>query len=90
VFSERFVFLSGEAAAFCVRKGVGLVGLDYISIERYGDRSFPAHRQLMQSGALILEGIHLGDVSPGRYTLICLPLKIEGSEASPVRAVLLR
>ncbi len=90
VFSERFVYLSGEAAEFCVRRRVGLVGLDALSIERYGDERFPAHRQLMESGVLILEGIHLGDVPPGSYTLVCLPLKLEGCEASPVRAVLIR
>jgi arylformamidase len=89
VFSERFVYLSGEAAEWCVRHGVGLVGLDAISIERYGDERFPAHRRLMENGVLILEGIHLGDVPPGRYTLLCLPLKLEGCEASPVRAVLI-
>jgi len=89
VFSERFVYLSGEAAALCVRRKVGLVGLDAISIERYGDKGFPAHRHLMESGVLILEGIHLGHVPAGRYTLFCLPLKLSGCEASPVRAVLL-
>jgi len=89
VFLERFVYLSAEAAALCVRRKVGLVGLDACSIERYGDRRFPAHRRLMEGGALILEGIHLGHVPAGRYTLVCLPLKLSGCEASPVRAVLL-
>jgi len=89
VFSERFVYLSGEAAAWLVRKRTGLVGLDFISIERYGDEAFPAHGILMKNDVLILEGIHLGHVPPGRYTLVCLPLKLEGCEASPVRAVLI-
>ena len=44
MFTENFVCLSAEAADFCVRKGVSLVGLDYISIEKYGDQHFPAHR----------------------------------------------
>jgi arylformamidase len=89
-FPERFVYISGEAAAFLVRKKAGLVGLDAISIERYGDKTFPAHGTLLKNDVLILEGIHLGDVPPGRYTLICLPLKLEKCEASPVRAVLVR
>jgi len=88
VFSERFIYLSGEAAEFLVQKKVGMVGLDSISVERYGDKAFPAHRTLMKHDVLILEGIHLGDVPPGRYTFIGLPLKLEACEASPVRAVL--
>ncbi len=89
VFSERFVYLTPEAAAICVGKEVGMVGIDYITIEASGDEAFPVHRKLLGSGILILEGINLKDVPPGRYTLICLPLKIKGGEASPVRAILL-
>ena len=89
VFSEHFVYFSTEAADYCVRKGVGLVGLDYISIEKYGDPDFPAHRTLMKNEILVLEGIHLKHVPPGRYTLVCLPLRIKGCEASPVRAILI-
>ena len=90
VFSERFVWLTPGAAAVCVEKEVGMVGIDYITIEEYGDEAFPTHRKLLENGILILEGINLKDVPPGRYTLICLPLKIKGGEASPVRAVLFR
>lgn len=87
-FSESFVYLTLEAAEFCVEKKVSLVGIDYITIEKYGNESFPAHRKILGSGILILEGLNLGAVPPGNYTLMCLPLRIKGSEASPVRAVL--
>jgi len=89
VFSEHFVYLTPEAAAVCVKKKVGMVGIDYISIDKPDDETYPTHRKLLGGGILILEGINLKDVPPGRYTLICLPLKIKGGEASPVRAVLL-
>ena len=88
IFSEDFVYLSAEAADYCVKKGVSLVGIDYATIDKYGDMNFPAHRTLSKNGVLILEGIHLKDVPAGKYTLFCLPLKIKGSEASPVRAIL--
>ncbi len=90
VFSERFVYLSPEAADFCVGKKVCLVGIDYISIEKYGDEAFPSHRKILGNDILILEGIDLKAVPPGKYTLLCLPLKIKGGEASPVRAILLQ
>jgi len=89
-FSAGYVYLSADAAAFCVQKKVGLIGLDYITIEKFGDETFPAHRTILGNDIPILEGIHLKDVGPGKYTLICLPLKIKGGEASPVRAVLMR
>jgi arylformamidase len=89
VFSEKFVYLTFEAADVCIRKEIALVGIDYITIERYGDNTFPVHRKLLSNNSLILESIDLSGVPPGRYTLICLPLKIKGCESSPVRAILL-
>ena len=89
VFTEDFVYLSPEAAMACIEKKAGLVGLDYITIEKPGDETFPTHRIILGGGILVLEGINLAEVPPGRYTLICLPLKIKGGEASPVRAVLM-
>ena len=90
VFSQRYVHLSPEAAAACVAKGVALVGIDYVSIEKYEDLNFPAHRMLLSAGVLVLEGIDLVCVPPGRFTLFCFPLKTRGAEASPTRAVLAR
>ncbi|MBU2551404.1 MAG: cyclase family protein [Proteobacteria bacterium] len=89
VFSECYVHLSPEAARACVAKRASLVGLDYVTIEPYGNEAFEAHRTLLQAGVLILEGINLDHVPAGRYTLVCLPLKMKNAEASPVRAVLL-
>jgi len=87
-FSEDFVSLSLELAQLCVAEGVSLVGIDYISVDRCEDESLPIHNILLKNDVLILEGIDLGAVSPGRYWLICLPLKIKDAEAAPVRAVL--
>ena len=77
------------AAAAAVERGVNLVGIDYLSVDRYGDGTYPAHRTLLRSGVLILEGIDLAHVAPGRYVLFALPLKIAAGDGSPVRAVLL-
>jgi len=89
VFLENFVHMAPEAADFCIEKRVALAGIDYITIEQYGDNGFPVHHKLLGNNSLILEGIDLLEVPPGRYTLICLPLKIKACEASPVRAILL-
>ncbi len=89
-FSERFVYLSNEVANLCVNLGISLVGIDYISVDRYGDDAIPVHHMLLKNDVLILEGINLKEVSPGRYTLIVLPLKIKDAEAAPSRAILLK
>ena len=89
VFSDQFVYIAKKTAGICVLKKVSLVGLDYITIDPYGNEAFDAHRTLLSAGILILEGIDLGHVPAGRYTLLCLPLKIKSAEASPVRAILL-
>jgi arylformamidase len=89
VFSEEFVYITKETAQLCVEKEISLVGLDYITIEEYGNDGFDAHQTLLSADVLILEGIDLQNVPAGRYTLLCLPLKMKGAEASPVRAVLL-
>jgi len=89
-FSEDFVSLSLGLAQLCVVMGVSLVGIDYFSVDKYGDDSLPIHHTLLENDVLILEGIDLADVPCGRYSLICLPLSIKGAEASPVRAILLR
>jgi arylformamidase len=81
--------LSPAAARACVDSGVRMVGIDYFTVDPYGSDDFPAHKVLLEAGAVILETINLRDVSPGAYTLICLPLHLAGAEASPVRAVLL-
>ncbi len=89
-FSEDFVSLSLGLAQLCVVMGVSLVGIDYLSVDKYGDDSLPVHGTLLENDVLILEGIDLAAVPCGRYSLICLPLSIKGAEASPVRAVLVR
>ncbi len=90
IFSENFVHLSKEIARNLVDLGISLVGIDYLSVDKYGDDPAPVHRLLLENDILILEGIDLGKVPPGRYALICPPIKIQAGEAAPCRAVLVR
>jgi arylformamidase len=87
-FDEHHVYVTEGLATAAVDRGVNLVGLDYIGADRFGDEGYPVHRKLLGSGVLILEGLDLSGVEPGRYTLFALPLKIKDGDGSPVRAVL--
>ena len=89
-FEEKYVYLSEAAAKRCVALRISMVGIDCLSVDRYGDEAVPAHRHLLENDVLILEGIDLQGVPPGKFLLSCFPLKIRGIEAAPVRAVLLR
>jgi arylformamidase len=84
-FSEDFVSLTEDGALALVSRGVRLVGIDYVSI---GDED--AHRALLGSGVVALEGLDLGAVEPGEYLLVCAPLKLAGAEGAPARALLVR
>ena len=88
-YNENHVYVSGAAAQTLVERRANLVGIDYLSIDRFGDESYPAHTILLGHEVLILEGMDLKDVEPGYYQLIALPLKIADGDGSPVRAVLL-
>jgi arylformamidase len=87
-FSTDFVGVSQDGAEWLVRSGVQLVGIDYLSIAPY-KQSIPTHRALLEPGVVILEGLDLSAVSPGMYTLYCLPLKLIGSDGAPARAILI-
>lgn len=86
---ETWVYISEAAARACVEAGASIVGIDYLDVEGPdGAEAYPVHHLLLGSNALILEGLNLSGVSPGRYRLYCFPLLIPGAEASPCRAVL--
>lgn len=86
-FNEDFPFLTEDGARYLLEAGVKLVGIDYLSIERF-DSGGEVHRLLLGNGVLILEGLNLEGVEPGKYELICLPLKVKGGDGAPVRALL--
>ncbi len=88
-FHEDFVALTPDGAEFVVQRGVRLVGIDYLSIAPYYE-PVPTHQILLRAGVVIVEGLRLDRVTPGAYTLYCLPLHIPESEGAPARAVLYR
>lgn len=87
-FQTTFVGVDASGAKWLVRKGVHLVGIDYLSIAPF-HQSRETHRTLLEAGVVIVEGLDLSKVSQGRYTLYCLPMKLIGSDGAPARAILL-
>ena len=87
-FRKDYVYLDEEAARFLADKGVRLVGVDYLSVDPPGSQGHPAHMALCNAGMVIIEGLDLSHVSPGRYELICAPLKVKDGDGAPARVFL--
>jgi arylformamidase len=87
-FIEDFVFISDAAADFLVSRGIQLVGVDYLSVGSFKHGGSYVHKTLLNGGIWIIEGLNLFDVTPGKYDLICLPLRIVGGDGAPARAIL--
>ena len=88
-FRKDFVALTSDAAQWLVDQGIHLIGVDYLSVHRYGDGPL-THQILLRAGIVIVEGLNLAGVAPGKYELICLPLRLDGADGAPARAVLRR
>ncbi|MBN2168722.1 MAG: cyclase family protein [Actinobacteria bacterium] len=88
-FNEDYAYLSLEGASLLAEKRIVLAGIDYLSIAGFGPGAEAAetHRTLLKSGIYIIEGLNLASVEAGQYELVCLPLKIENGDGSPVRAM---
>ncbi|HEV8376285.1 MAG TPA: cyclase family protein [Candidatus Polarisedimenticolia bacterium] len=87
-FNEDFAALSPELVDHLARRNVKLVGIDTPSVDLFSSKDLPAHLACLRHEMAILEGLVLREVPESIYELIALPLKLEGFDASPVRAIL--
>jgi len=88
-FNTDFNSLSPELIEHLYSQHCVLVGLDTPSVDPFDSKPLESHQALARTGMRNLEGLALDQVEPGLYTLIALPLKIEGADGSPVRAILM-
>lgn len=88
-FYEQFVYLEPEAAEFLVRQGVRLVGIDYLSIDKYKSEKHPTHFVLLPHNVIVIEGLNLSEVPPGLYNMVALPLNLQSGDGAPTRVILM-
>src|SRR5438105_5180851 len=81
-FVEDFVYISQEAARYLAVQQVQTIGVDYLSVGGFFTDGVETHHALLEAGIWIIEGLNLARVEPGIVELICLPLKIEGSDGA--------
>jgi arylformamidase len=82
-----YVFLTSAGARFLAARRVRTVGIDYLSIGSPEDGA-ATHRNLLEAGVCIIEGLDLRRVPPGVYDLVALPMRIPGCDGAPARVLL--
>ena len=87
-FQKDFVHIPADTARFLAKQKVRTIGVDYLSIGGFKKDGAETHRALLGAGVWVIEGLNLSKVRPGRYQLICLPIKILAADGAPARAVL--
>jgi arylformamidase len=87
-FDTRFIHISKDAAQHMVDRDIRTIGVDYLSVGGYQRDGVECHQVLLGAGVWIIEGLDLTKVKPGKYDLICLPVKIRNSDGAPARAIL--
>ena len=89
-FARDYTYLAPDGAQYLVDQGVELVGVDYLSIEQFHSGHHRTHRTRLERSVVIIEGLDLTVPDEGEYQFICLPLRIEGCDGAPARAVLIQ
>jgi arylformamidase len=87
-FREDFAYITGEAAEYFADIKISTLGFDFLSIEQFGSKTFPAHHAIIGGGIVIIEGLDLTDVRPGEYDMVSLPMLVKGGNGSPIRVLL--
>lgn len=89
-FPDSYVSLSLSAAEYLSKKEVYLVGIDFLGIEKRKNPGHPVHKTLLKNGIVNVEGLDLSNISAGKYTIICMPLKVVDADGSPARVLLIK
>jgi len=88
---SKFTYLSKDGAEWLARKNVNGVGIDCLSIEKFGSKTGLTHKALLKNNIFIIESLNSNlEKLVGRQSiLICLPIYLKGTDGSPARVIAL-
>ncbi|MGH7090016.1 MAG: cyclase family protein, partial [Stellaceae bacterium] len=92
-WAKRSPYLTRDAVQWCIDRGVVLVGFDFYHGKDAPDSNvvFYTSRTFGENGVVTMPYLNnLDRITEPRVTLLALPLKMVGVEASPVRAVVIQ
>jgi len=77
-----------DVAKILTHRKIKCIGVEGLTI---GPLSAPkeVHLELLGQEIVMIEGLRLADVKPGKYILAAQPLKLGGLDGSPLRAILM-
>jgi arylformamidase len=87
-FPSGWPVIAPALATSLAGRGLRLLGVDAPSVDARASKALEVHHALFAAGAFVLENLDLRGVAEGRYELVALPLRLDGLDAAPVRAVL--
>jgi len=87
-FQSEYIYLTADAAQFLIEKKIKAIGIDGVSIDKFNTTPPLVHKLFMKVEIPIYMNLHYPHVNEDRYMFYGFPLKIEGAEASPIRAIL--
>jgi arylformamidase len=82
--------MAADVPAWLGERKVKLIGLDLPSVDPIEAKVLVNHHALAAAGIAIVESLDLREVDAGTYHFSALPLRIDGADAAPVRAILWR
>jgi arylformamidase len=86
-FTDKYVYIEPDAAEELLMKGVKIVGIDYISVDKHESEDLPVHKCLLSNDVLIVEGLELNNVPLGRCKIYIMPMKINNMDGLPARVI---
>ncbi|MDP9100511.1 MAG: cyclase family protein [Verrucomicrobiota bacterium] len=90
IFPAWIPVIAPGVAEWLGKRNVKLLGLDLPSVDPIEAKVLVNHHALAAAGIAIVESLDLSEVAAGTYHFSALPLRIDGGDAAPVRAILWR
>ena len=87
--NSNYTYLDPDGAEYLVSKKIRAFGIDFLSVEKFGSNTHAAHKALLSSGIFIVESLSskVKDFLGRRILFVCLPIKFEGGDGAPCRAI---
>jgi arylformamidase len=89
-FPEWIPVIANDVPKWLEERKVKLLGLDLPSVDTIEAKVLVNHHALAAANIAIVESLDLSGVESGTYHFSALPLRINGGDAAPVRAILWR
>ncbi|MFX0101087.1 MAG: cyclase family protein [Candidatus Hodarchaeota archaeon] len=86
-FRKDYIHVKIDAAEYLVKKGIKTLGVDYLSVKKFGGDDEVHEKTIMNM--TLFEGLDLSEPPAGKYVFAGLPLRID-CDGAPARVLLIK